>query len=193
MLNVRLLEDGDAAACVRWDEFVAACPAATFFHRSGWQRLIREIFRHRTYFLYAERAGVVEGILPLAHVRSLLFGNGLISLPFAVYGGIAANGEEGLEKARALKPSLILLDVVMPGQDGIQILEKLKKDPNTKNIVTLMLTNIDEEETMKKAQKLGAMDFIIKSSASEEDLLAIVNKYFKKNQGNTLANTGGIS
>ena len=94
MLNVRLLEDGDAAACVRWDEFVAACPAATFFHRSGWQRLIREIFRHRTYFLYAERAGVVEGILPLAHVRSLLFGNGLISLPFAVYGGIAANGEE---------------------------------------------------------------------------------------------------
>ena len=106
---------------------------------------------------------------------------------------LAANGEEGLEKARALKPSLILLDVVMPGQDGIQILEKLKKDPNTKNIVTLMLTNIDEEETMKKAQKLGAMDFIIKSSASEEDLLAIVNKYFKKNQGNTLANTGGIS
>jgi FemAB-related protein (PEP-CTERM system-associated) len=110
MLSVKLLKDDDAANRARWDEFVAACPAATFFHRCGWQRLIREIFRHRTYFLYAERAGAVEGVLPLAHVHSILFGNGLVSLPFAVYGGVAANNEDAAtcleEAAQALARKL---------------------------------------------------------------------------------------
>ena len=68
-----------------------ACPEATFFHRAGWQRVIAEVFRHRTYYLYVESDGVIEGVLPLAHVDSLLFGNALVSLPFAVYGGVAAS------------------------------------------------------------------------------------------------------
>ena len=48
------------------------------------------VFRHDTYFLYAETDGRIEGVLPLAHVKSMLFGNSLVSLPFAVYGGVAA-------------------------------------------------------------------------------------------------------
>ncbi len=48
------------------------------------------VFRHDTYFLYAEVDGRIEGVLPLAHVKSMLFGNSLVSLPFAVYGGVAA-------------------------------------------------------------------------------------------------------
>ena len=67
-----------------------ACPQATFFHRAGWQRIIGEVFRHGTYFLYAELDGQMIGVLPLAHVSSLLFGNSLVGLPFAVYGGVAA-------------------------------------------------------------------------------------------------------
>lgn len=110
MLNVKLLEDGEPGVRARWDEFVAACPSATFFHRAGWQRLIGQVFRHRTYFLYAERAGVIEGVMPLAHVRSLLFGNGLVSLPFAVYGGVAASNEVAAtrleEEAQALARKL---------------------------------------------------------------------------------------
>ena len=83
----------DADAQLRWDAFVLACPQATFFHRAGWQRVLHEVFRHATYFLYAEVDGRIEGVLPLAHVRSLLFGSSLVSLPFAVYGGVAANNE----------------------------------------------------------------------------------------------------
>ena len=97
MLTVKELADGDAEAQRRWDRFVLACPAATFFHRAGWQRIMREVFRHRPHFLYAERDGVIEGVLPLAHVNSLLFGNGLVSLPFAVYGGVAAAGAEAAD------------------------------------------------------------------------------------------------
>jgi FemAB-related protein (PEP-CTERM system-associated) len=90
MHTIRLLAPDDAATAARWDAFVQACPTTTFFHRAGWQRVIAGVFRHPTYFLYAERDGQIEGVLPLAQVKSLLFGHALVSLPFAVYGGVAA-------------------------------------------------------------------------------------------------------
>lgn len=90
-LIIRRLAPSDTDQNARWDEFVAACIGATFFHKSAWQRIIGEVFHHPTYFLYAERDGSIEGVLPLGHVNSMLFGNSLVSLPFAVYGGVAAN------------------------------------------------------------------------------------------------------
>lgn len=73
----------------RWDAFVEDCPEATFFHRAGWQTIMEQGFRHDSHFLYAEQDGRIAGVLPLAHVRSRLFGASLVSLPFCVYGGIA--------------------------------------------------------------------------------------------------------
>ena len=87
---VHRLQPGDAHRAGLWDAFVSACPTATFFHRAGWQKVLREVFRHETYFLYAEADGRIEGVLPLAHVNSVLFGKSLVGLPFAVYGGVAA-------------------------------------------------------------------------------------------------------
>ena len=81
----------------RWDDFVLQCPSATFFHRAGWQNVIQRAFRHRTWFLYAETDGVLRGVLPLAQVRSHWFGHTLCSLPFCVYGGIAAQDEAAAE------------------------------------------------------------------------------------------------
>lgn len=89
--EVRVLAAGDTATAARWDAFVMSCPGATFFHRSGWLDVIASVFRHHAHFLYAERNGRIEGVLPLVHVKSLLFGNALVSLPFAVYGGVAAD------------------------------------------------------------------------------------------------------
>ena len=86
-LEVKLLAAADRA---RWDAFVSRCPEATFCHRAGWQEVIESTLGHRTWFLYAERAGEIVGILPLAQVKSLLFGNSMASLPFCVYGGVAA-------------------------------------------------------------------------------------------------------
>jgi FemAB-related protein (PEP-CTERM system-associated) len=87
---VKRLSEHDAAEAAKWDAFVVSCSEATFFHRSGWQRVIRTVFGHKTYYLYAERDGRIEGVLPLSHVKSFIFGNALVSLPFAVYGGVAA-------------------------------------------------------------------------------------------------------
>ncbi|MFN6994172.1 MAG: hypothetical protein ACK4PH_08210, partial [Aquincola tertiaricarbonis] len=94
MLKIRRLGPRDAAAASRWDAFVQACPQATFFHRAGWQTLLREVFHHQTFFLWAEDAHGIRGVLPLAHVHSVMFGQSLVSLPFAVYGGVAALDDE---------------------------------------------------------------------------------------------------
>jgi FemAB-related protein (PEP-CTERM system-associated) len=80
-----------AAERTRWDAFVRACPQATFYHLSAWQQLIEQVFRHRTHFLYAERAGEIVAVLPLAEVRSRLFGHALSSLPFCAYGGVVGD------------------------------------------------------------------------------------------------------
>jgi FemAB-related protein (PEP-CTERM system-associated) len=94
-MQVLRLDAKDTRLSARWDEFVLACPSATFFHRVGWQPILRDVFKHDTYFIYAlDDDGAVAGVLPLAHVDSLLFGSSLVSLPFAVYGGVAANGED---------------------------------------------------------------------------------------------------
>ena len=90
MLTIRHLAPADTATALRWDEFVFACEEASFFHRSAWQGIIRDVFKHTTYFLYAESDAGIRGVLPLAHVNSRLFGNALVALPFAVYGGVAA-------------------------------------------------------------------------------------------------------
>jgi FemAB-related protein (PEP-CTERM system-associated) len=92
-LQIKRLERHDCAAAAAWDAFVASCPAATFFHRAGWRRILANVYRHDTYFLYAELDGQVVGVLPLGHVSSALFGNSLASLPFCVYGGVAAATE----------------------------------------------------------------------------------------------------
>lgn len=88
---VRLLKPEDAG---RWDRFVASCPGATFFHRAGWQTVIEQAFGHRTWFYYAERGGEILGVLPLAEIRSRLFGHSLSSLPFCVYGGVATEADD---------------------------------------------------------------------------------------------------
>ena len=100
-LAVRRLDPKDRAQAARWDEFVAACTEATFFHRSGWQTIVTGTFGHAAFFLYAERDGVIEGVLPLAQVKSRLFGNSLVSLPFAVYGGVASDSPEAVTALEA--------------------------------------------------------------------------------------------
>lgn len=86
-LRIRAFASGDEA---RWDAFVDACPEATFFHRIGWRAIFEDVLRHRCHYLIAERAGAIAGVLPLAEVKSRLFGHALASLPHCVYGGPAA-------------------------------------------------------------------------------------------------------
>ncbi len=116
-LRIHRLDSAQADLVARWDAFVLAQPQATFFHRAGWQTVIRDVFRHDTYFLYAESGGEIQGVLPLAHVNSRLFGNALTGLPFAVYGGTAAATPEA---AAALEAEAQRLAVEL-GTDHLEL------------------------------------------------------------------------
>lgn len=83
-----------SAAATAWDDFVAACPEAGFFHRSGWGRVIERAYGQKPHYLYAEQDGAITGVLPLIHLKSPLFGNRLVSTAFTVGGGIAAAEDE---------------------------------------------------------------------------------------------------
>ncbi len=93
-ITVRLMQQEDIA---RWDTFVLSCQEATFFHRAGWKTVIERAFGHKTFFLYAESNGEIQGVLPLAEINSRLFGHSLSALPFCVYGGIAATTNQACE------------------------------------------------------------------------------------------------
>ena len=76
-----------------WDAYVERAPNGSFCHRFGWLRVVERTFRHTIWPLLAERDGQVVGLLPLALVRSRLFGSMLVSTPVAVYGGVLADDE----------------------------------------------------------------------------------------------------
>jgi FemAB-related protein (PEP-CTERM system-associated) len=96
-LAVRPYRREDAAA---WDAFVRAHAEGTFFHLSGWRTVLARAFAHPAHYLLAAAGDRIQGILPLAHVRSHLFGSALISLPFCSYGGVLASNDAA---ARALE------------------------------------------------------------------------------------------
>ncbi|HET9114313.1 MAG TPA: FemAB family XrtA/PEP-CTERM system-associated protein [Burkholderiales bacterium] len=100
---LRTMRPEDANA---WDEFVSNCPAATFFHRSGWKRVIEQIFGHRTHYLLVEQNDTICGILPLVEIKHFYFGHSLSSLPFCVYGGIAAGTETARQRLDAAAQQL---------------------------------------------------------------------------------------
>ncbi len=97
----------------RWDAFVAEAPQATFFHRAAWRGVIEQGIGHRCHYLYAERNGVITGILPLAEIRSRLFGHSLISTPFCVYGGVVASDADS--EAQLTRAATALADDLRVG------------------------------------------------------------------------------
>ena len=88
----------------------------------------------------------------------------------------AADGEEGLEKARITTPTLILLDIMMPKMNGLQVLEKLKADPTTNKIPVIMLTNLAGTQDAETALSKGAVKYIIKSEQEPKQVVEMVKE-----------------
>jgi DNA-binding response OmpR family regulator len=89
---------------------------------------------------------------------------------------VAANGEEGLIKATSFNPTLILLDVMMPKMNGLQVLEKLKSNDSTKNIPIVMLTNLAGQQDAETALAKGAVKYIIKSEYEPKEVVEMVKE-----------------
>ena len=89
---------------------------------------------------------------------------------------IAKDGEEGLELAKKEKPTVILLDVMMPKMNGIEMLEKLKIDPDTKTIPVIKLTNLAGEKDAENAMVKGAVKYIVKSEYEPKQIVDMVKE-----------------
>jgi len=94
-IDISILND---AGYAEWDEYVKNHSAGTFFHLSKWQYVLEHGLGHKTYYFVARQNNKIVGVLPLGHIKSLLFGSSLISSPFGVYGGILAESAEVAER-----------------------------------------------------------------------------------------------
>lgn len=90
------------------------------------------------------------------------------------------NGEDGIALAIEHKPDLILLDILMPKVDGFSMLKEIKNLPDTKKIPVIIFSNLSQKEEIEKGFKLGAEDYIVKTSVTPEELIRKVKEFLKK-------------
>ena len=90
---------------------------------------------------------------------------------------VAVDGDDGLEKIKKTSYSLILLDIMMPKRDGVEVLRVLKKEKIPNN--TVLLTNLAHDPVMKEGRSLGALDYLIKADLTPDQLLKKIEGYVK--------------
>ena len=88
----------------------------------------------------------------------------------------ALDGETGFNLAKSQKPDLILLDLILPKINGFEVLEKLKKEPATKEIPVIILTNLERMSDIDKALELGATTYLVKVDYSLEEVVEKIKK-----------------
>jgi DNA-binding response OmpR family regulator len=75
----------------------------------------------------------------------------------------AVDGEQGIQKIKEVKPDLVLLDLILPGIDGFEVLSKIKEDPTLAEIPIIVLSNLGQKDDIERGLQLGAKDYLIKA------------------------------
>ena len=91
----------------------------------------------------------------------------------------AENGREGLDAALELHPQLILLDVIMPGMNGMDMLKELRRDEWGQSASVVLLTNLGETESIENARKFGVENYLVKSDWSLDELSLKIKELLK--------------
>lgn len=89
------------------------------------------------------------------------------------------NGNEALAALAQNQYDLILLDIMLPGMNGLQILKRLRGEEKTKNTPVFLLTNLGQESAMKEGTELGATEYIIKASITPDQIVTKVKNVLK--------------
>ena len=107
--------------------------------------------------------------------QELLIGEG-----FSV--DVASDGEAGLAKIRSEELDLVLLDIMMPKKDGVQVLRDLKSDgPKSSGVPIVILTNLGQDTVIRQCFELGAEGYLIKSALNPDQVLTEIRSYLQKN------------
>lgn len=91
----------------------------------------------------------------------------------------AVDGEKGLKMAKDEKPDLILLDLILPGLDGFEVLSKIKEDPAAAEIPVIILSNLGQKDDIERGLKLGAIDYLIKAHFTPGEIIEKVKNVIK--------------
>ena len=89
----------------------------------------------------------------------------------------AVNGSEALEKIKTKIPAVIILDLVLPDTDGFEVLEKIKKQPDTKDIPVIVVSNLGQKDEIERCLKLGANDYLIKANFTPKEIVDKIREY----------------
>jgi DNA-binding response OmpR family regulator len=90
------------------------------------------------------------------------------------------DGAKAVDAVKAEKPNAVILDLLMPNLDGLEILKRLKENAETKQIPVLVLSNLGQEKEIQKAKELGAVKFIVKAAVGLDEIVPEIEKIIKK-------------
>jgi DNA-binding response OmpR family regulator len=92
----------------------------------------------------------------------------------------AMDGEKGVEAIKAENPDLILLDLILPGIDGFEVLSRIKSDPNMSGIPVIILSNLGQKDDIEKGLKMGAVDYLIKAHFTPNEIVEKIRIIMKE-------------
>lgn len=91
----------------------------------------------------------------------------------------AVDGENGLKMLKEGKPDLVLLDLILPGIDGFEVLSKMKNDPTLAQVPVIILSNLGQREDVERGLKLGAVDYLVKAHFTPNEIIEKVKGVLK--------------
>lgn len=89
---------------------------------------------------------------------------------------LARDGEEAVNLLKTVKPSLVLLDLILPKMSGFDVLEAINSDPQLHKAPVMIISNLGQESDIERGKELGAVDYFIKAKISIDDLIKEVKK-----------------
>jgi DNA-binding response OmpR family regulator len=92
---------------------------------------------------------------------------------------ISIDGEEGMKSIKENRPDLILLDIILPGINGFEVLARIKSDPSTSEIPVIILSNLGEKVDIDKALKMGAADYLVKAHFDPQEIIVKMEAVLK--------------
>ncbi len=91
----------------------------------------------------------------------------------------AVDGEDGIKKINEEKPDIVLLDLILPGIDGFEVLSKIKENPEREDVPVIILSNLGQRDDVERGLKLGAVDFLIKAHFTPGEIIEKIEKVLK--------------
>lgn len=92
----------------------------------------------------------------------------------------AMDGEKGIDAVKQEKPDLILLDLILPGIDGFEVLARIKSDPEISEIPVIILSNLGQKDDIEKGLNMGAVDYLIKAHFTPTEILEKIRTVMKE-------------